>query len=504
MELTDRIILEGQDLSKSFGENTVLRNVSIQCREGEGLALAGENGAGKSTLMNIISGGLAPTSGRVLVDGKECHFSSSRDGRNAGIAFVHQELSLMNEMTAGENIMLGMEPKRGRWIDQKKLHEEAAKVLKEIGYEIHEYALVKNLSPAQRQIVEIAKAWASRPRVLIFDEPTSSLNKAESDQLFAFIRRIKKQGVSVIVISHRMDDIFACCDRVIVLKDGMFVFSALTKDTDNDEIISKMVGREFKNAYPPRNEEMSAQIKLELQKGCVGSKVKDVDLKLPKGAVIGIGGLEGQGQRELARALFGIEPFTSGAILIDGQQRRIASPVDGVKNKIAFLSDDRKAEGLFLALSCGENILSLSYKKNSRFGFVKKKGARKEIQEGIDMLKIKLADARQPVKSLSGGNQQKIVFSRWIKTNPEILVLHEPTRGIDVQSKLEIYELIRRLTKEGVSVLVFTSDMLELIGISDEIYVMYEGRISGRISGKEATEERIMQLSANSGRRDRS
>ncbi len=500
MEHTGRIILEGQKLSKNFGENTVLRDVSIQCFEGEGLALAGENGAGKSTLMNIISGGLALSSGTVLVDGKESHFSSSRDGRDAGIAFVHQELSLMNEMTAGENIMLGMEPKKGRWIDQKRLHEQAAEVLKEIGYEIDEYELVKNLTPAQRQIVEIAKAWAAHPRVLIFDEPTSSLNKTESDQLFDFIHRIKKQGVSVIVISHRMDDIFTCCDRVIVLKDGMFVFSAMTKNTNNDEIISKMVGREFKNVYPPRNDKLSDTIKLEIQKGCVGSKVKDVDLKLPKGAVIGIGGLEGQGQRELARALFGIEPFTSGVCLIDGEQKKIASPVDAVKNKIAFLSDDRKAEGLFLDLSCGENILSLSYKRNSKFGFVKKKDSQKEIQDGIDQLKIKLSDARQPVKSLSGGNQQKIVFSRWIKTEPEILILHEPTRGIDVQSKLEIYELIRRLTREGASVIVFTSDMLELIGISDEIYVMYEGRISGRIAGKEATEERIMQLSANSGK----
>ncbi len=498
-----KVMVEGRNLSKEFNGNVVLKDVSIQCVQGEGLALAGENGAGKSTLMNIISGGLSPSAGTILADGKECHFSCSKDGRKAGIAFVHQELSLMREMTAGENIMLGMEPRRGGWIDQKKLHEQASAVLEEIGYDIDAYELVRNLSPAQRQIVEIAKAWAASPRVLIFDEPTSSLNKAESDILFRFIGAIKKKGVSVIVISHRMDDIFATCDRVMVLKDGMFVFESAVKDTDSDEIISKMVGREFKNVYPPRNEVLSSDIKLELKNVSIGDLVKSVSLQVPRGAVIGIGGLEGQGQRHLSRGLFGIEPFTSGEYVINGQAKKIASPGDAVRNKIAFVSDDRKAEGLFLDLSCGENILSLSYRRNSRWGFVKKKQADREILEGIRQMNIKLDDQRQAVKSLSGGNQQKIVFSKWIKTNPQILILHEPTRGIDVQSKLEIYELIRRLTGEGVSVLVFTSDMLELIGISDEIYVMYEGRISGRVAGKDATEEAIMQLSANTGKEER-
>ncbi|MCI8607736.1 MAG: sugar ABC transporter ATP-binding protein [Hungatella sp.] len=498
-----KVMVEGRNLSKEFNGNVVLKDVSIQCVQGEGLALAGENGAGKSTLMNIISGGLSPSAGTILADGKECHFSCSKDGRKAGIAFVHQELSLMREMTAGENIMLGMEPRRGGWIDQKKLHEQASAVLEEIGYDIDAYELVRNLSPAQRQIVEIAKAWAASPRVLIFDEPTSSLNKAESDILFRFIGAIKKKGVSVIVISHRMDDIFATCDRVMVLKDGMFVFESPVKDTDSDEIISKMVGREFKNVYPPRNEVLSSDIKLELKNVSIGDLVKSVSLQVPRGAVIGIGGLEGQGQRHLSRGLFGIEPFTSGEYVINGQAKKIASPGDAVRNKIAFVSDDRKAEGLFLDLSCGENILSLSYRRNSRWGFVKKKQADREILEGIRQMNIKLDDQRQAVKSLSGGNQQKIVFSKWIKTNPQILILHEPTRGIDVQSKLEIYELIRRLTGEGVSVLVFTSDMLELIGISDEIYVMYEGRISGRVAGKDATEEAIMQLSANTGKEER-
>lgn len=492
-----KFVVEGKHLSKSFSGNVVLQDVSIQCAAGEGLALAGENGAGKTTLMNLISGGLTPTSGSVWVDGKECHFTSQGQAKALGIAFVHQELSLMKEMTVGENIMLGLEPVSHGLIRQKELHKMAEKILAEVGFSIDVHALVRDLTPANRQIVEIAKAWAGRPRVLIFDEPTSSLNKAESDQLFAFINRIKKQGVSVIVISHRMEDIFATCDRVVVLKDGCFVYSSPIGETDSDEIISRMVGREFKNAYPPRNEVLSDEVKLELRDVCVGSKVKHVDLKIPAGSVIGIGGLEGQGQRELSRALFGISPFTSGEYLIGGKPRKIHSPVAAVRHKIAFVSDDRKAEGLFLPLSCGENILSLSLRRNAKFGFVNKRSAQKEIGSGIESLNIKLSDHRQEVSSLSGGNQQKIVFSKWIKTEPDILVLHEPTRGIDVQSKLEIYQLIRDLTKKGISVIVFTSDMLELIGISDRIYVMYEGEISGSLKGEEATEEKIMQLSAN-------
>lgn len=499
MQDTRKIIVEGRGLSKEFNGNVVLRDVSISCVAGEGLALAGENGAGKSTLMNMISGGLVPSAGTVLVDGKECRFASSRDGRAAGIAFVHQELSLMQEMTAGENILLGMEPKRHGRIAQKRLHEEAARILADIGYEVDVHTLVKNLSPARQQIVEIAKAWASAPRVMIFDEPTSSLNREESEILFQFIRRMKKRGVSVIVISHRMEDIFAVCDRVMVLKDGNFVFSSLLSDTTSDEIISSMVGREFQQVYPPRLETLPNTVKLELRRASVGNRVREIDLRVPQGAVIGIGGLEGQGQRELARALFGIEPFTDGDYVIDGQVKKIKSPVDAVKQKIAFVPDDRKSEGLFLELSCGENILSLAYGKNSRFGFVKKRESEQEIKEGIHQMNIRLADPRQPVKSLSGGNQQKIVFSKWLKTAPEILILHEPTRGIDVSSKLEIYERIRSLTKDGVSVIVFTSDMLELIGLSDEIYVMYEGRISGRILGKDATEEAVMQMSARAG-----
>lgn len=492
-----KLIAEGRNLSKAFGKNVVLEDVSIQCYEGEAIALSGENGAGKSTLMNIMSGGLQPTSGQVLVDGREQHFKSPSEAKRLGIAFVHQELSLMDEMTVGENILLGIEPRRHGIIQQKLLHKQAAEILKEVGFSIDVNLLVKNISPAEKQIVEIAKAWAIHPRIIIFDEPTSSLNSEEAEILFDFIKRIKKKSVSVILISHRMEDNFAACDRIVVLKDGRFVFSADTRETTVDEIVSKMVGRKLSAVYPSRNKAIPKEITLQLQHVSMGSKVQDVSLEVPAGTIIGIGGLEGQGQRELARAIFGIEPFTSGKVLLKGRQIRIDSPITAVKNKIAYVSDDRKAEGLFLPLSTGENIVSLVLDQHQRRGIVREKELDKEAAQGIEQLHIKVAGLGQLVKSLSGGNQQKIVFSKWIKAQPRILILHEPTRGIDVQSKLEIYQIVRDLTKQGASILLFTSDMLELIGLSDRIFVMYEGRITGSIDANEATEEKIMMLSTN-------
>lgn len=492
-----KLIAEGRNLSKAFGKNVVLEDVSIQCYEGEAIALSGENGAGKSTLMNIMSGGLQPTSGQVLVDGREQHFKSPSEAKRLGIAFVHQELSLMDEMTVGENILLGIEPRRHGIIQQKLLHKQAAEILKEVGFSIDVNLLVKNISPAEKQIVEIAKAWAIHPRIIIFDEPTSSLNSEEAEILFDFIKRIKKKSVSVILISHRMEDNFAACDRIVVLKDGRFVFSADTRETTVDEIVSKMVGRKLSAVYPSRSKAIPKEITLQLQHVSMGSKVQDVSLEVPAGTIIGIGGLEGQGQRELARAIFGIEPFTSGKVLLKGRQIRIDSPITAVKNKIAYVSDDRKAEGLFLPLSTGENIVSLVLDQHQRRGIVREKELDKEAAQGIEQLHIKVAGPGQLVKSLSGGNQQKIVFSKWIKAQPRILILHEPTRGIDVQSKLEIYQIVRDLTKQGASILLFTSDMLELIGLSDRIFVMYEGRITGSIDANEATEEKIMMLSTN-------
>lgn len=490
------IILSGKHLSKSFFGNTVLHDVTISCKAGTILALVGENGAGKSTLMNIISGGLKADSGTIELEGENVVFRNSHDAQKRGISFVHQELSVFSELTVGENIMLGREPKKLGFIDGKKTHELAEAVLKDIGYDVDVCKRIGDATPAEKQITEIAKAWITNPKVLILDEPTSSLNKAECDKLFAFLKRIKERGVSVILITHRMDEIFEVCDEAIILKDGYMTATERTEDVTKDDLIRLMVGREIRETFPARCETLSDSIAVELKDVCIGERVQNVSIKVPQGSVIGIGGLEGQGQREVARALFGIEPFTSGSYIIQGKVENIKSPAQAMTHGIGYVPDDRKNDGLALSLSVQDNLTLLILREISNCGVIDTKKLSEETKLGIEELHVKTASPTQNVINLSGGNQQKIVFSKWTKTNPKLLVLHEPTRGVDVQSKLEIYELIRKLTKKGASVLLFSSDMLELIGLSDRIYVMYEGRVMGSIAGAEATEEKVMNLSS--------
>ena len=496
----NEVILAGCGLCKQFSGNPVLTGVSIACRRGNVLALVGENGAGKSTLMNILSGGLMPDDGRLEMDGEEIVFSSPHAAKARGVAFVHQELSLMENMTVGENIMLGQEPLTGRrLISQRALHREAERILAEIGYHVPVERIVSELTPAQKQMTEIAKAWAGKPRVMILDEPTSSLNKTESDQLFRFVRRIRDEGVSVVLITHRLEEIPLACDDVMVLKDGEMTAHERVDRITRDEIICRMVGREITNTYPARCKALSADLLLELRDVSLGRELSHISMAVPRGSVIGVGGLEGQGQYELARALFGIRPFTAGEVLVAGQPARIRSPRSAMRHGIAYVPDDRKLEGLVLPLSVGENISMLVLKQLCARGLLNRRKTEACALEGMESLRIRAHSHRQPVASLSGGNQQKIVFTKWLQFKPKLLVLHEPTRGIDVQSKLEIYELIRSLTAQGLSVLIFTSDMLELIGLSDRIYVLYEGAVSGQLCGEDATEEKIMQLSAGLG-----
>jgi ABC-type sugar transport system ATPase subunit len=490
------IILAGKHLRKEFHGNVVLDDVTILCKKGVVLALVGENGAGKSTLMNIISGGLQPDGGEIEFEGKPVKFRNSHHALQMGIAFVHQEFSLFDDLTVGENIMLGSEPRRSCFTDSHALHRQAQKVLNELDYQIDVGRMGGGLTPAEQQITEIAKAWVTRPKVLILDEPTSSLSKVEVDKLFRFIGRVKESGVSVVLITHRMDEIFQVCDETIVLKDGVMTAVEPVGNVTKDDLISKMVGREVSNTFPQRCKSVPKDAYFELRNVSVGKRVQNISLRIPKGCVTGFGGLEGQGQRDLARAIFGIEPFTSGQVLIGGEEKSIRTPGVAMKAGIGFVPDDRKTEGLVLPLSIEENMSVLVLDRIARNGILSRKRVRAEAQKGVDRLRIKLSSLKQPVVDLSGGNQQKVVFSKWVTANPEILILDEPTRGVDVQSKLEIYTLIRELTSKGVCILLFSSDMLELIGMSDVIHVMYEGRISGSINGCEATEEALMSLSS--------
>jgi ABC-type sugar transport system ATPase subunit len=496
MDQENRIILEGQHLSKQFYGNAVLRDVSIRCRSANVLALVGENGAGKTTLMNIISGGLQPDSGAISLDGKPVALKNSHAARALGISFVHQELSLFESLTVGENIMLGFEPVKYGVIDEKALHQKARETLATLDYDIDVRRMVEDLSPAEKQIVEIAKAWVTGPRILILDEPTSSLNKAESDKLFRFVRRARDAGVSVILITHRMDEIFGVCDEANVLRDGVMTAKEPVKNLTRDLLISKMVGREVTNAFPPRCKTLSSELALELRGVGIENLLHHIDLEVPKGSVTGIGGLEGQGQRELIRALFGILPFAGGEYAVKGRVVRVKSPSQAMRLGLGFVPDDRKADGLALPLSIQENMTLLVLRRLTRIGMVNEKRARQAVMEASEKLNIKFDSFREPALNLSGGNQQKVVFAKWMLSDPDILLLHEPTRGVDVRSKLEIYTLIRSLTGRGISVILVSSDMLELIGMSDLICVMYEGKITGKLAGDDATEEKLMTLSS--------
>jgi ABC-type sugar transport system ATPase subunit len=493
-----QVILAAKNIRKNFYGNAVLEDVSITCKKGIVLALVGENGAGKSTLMNIISGGLQQDSGDLEFLGHTIKSMNSKQMKNLGIAFVHQELSLFPYLSVGENIMLGIEKtNRVRGIRQKQLHSDAEKILEELHYHIDVNSLIGELSPAQKQMVEIAKAWATRPCLLILDEPTSSLSKTDADNLFERVRELKSQGTSIILITHRLDEIFQICDEVVVLKDGRLVASKNLADITKNDLIRFMVGRELTRTFPDR--ECPGELPpvlLELKNVQLVNRLKNINLAIPKGSVVGIGGLEGQGQRDLARALFGIYPFTSGEVIFNGKKINISSPSRAMHYKIGFISDDRKLEGLVLSLSVSHNIEMLVLKSISRFGFIRKSLEKKEIQSSIEQFSIKMNSPDQLVQILSGGNQQKVIFAKWLKMNPRLLILHEPTRGVDIQSKIEIYNLIRELTEKGISILLFTSDMIELIGMSDYIHVMYEGSIIGGLEGSEATEEKIMALSS--------
>ncbi len=495
--IEEKVFLRCKNIGKFFFDNKVLSNVILDIKCGTVMGLIGENGAGKTTLMNIISGAIPASEGTLEVDGKEVTFKSPLQARELGITFVHQELSLFPFLSVGENIMMGKEPRAGKFIlDHEKCHKQAKAILNEIGFEIDEHKLIADLSPAEQQMVEIAKAYSISPKLLILDEPTSSLNKTESEKLFAFICKLKKDGVAVVFITHRLDEVAKVSDEVVALKDGEITLRKPISGLTKDDMITAMVGRQTNQAFPPRAEGVEGQPIVELINAGIGNKVSSINFTIPAGRVIGIGGLEGQGQRIFARALFGIEPFDKGEYHFMGKKVNINCPKAAIKQGIAYISDDRKVEGLVLPLSIKQNLTMLVLNILSKLGFIKNDQEMKTADRAVKELSIKYADMGIPVMYLSGGNQQKVVISKWMLSQPKLFVLNEPTKGIDVNSKLEIYRAIRELTKNDIGVVIITSDMLELIGLSDEIFIMYGGTFAGKLKGSEATEEKIMTLSA--------
>ena len=490
-------ILEARGITKLFPGVCALNNVDLRVRQGEVHAVVGENGAGKSTLMLILGGIYRPDRGEIFVDGQKVHFDSAHDANQKGIGVVFQELSLAQNLSVAENIFANRQPVRAlNMIDQKKLYRQAEEMLALANADnIKPDMLVKDLSVANQQIVEILKAMSFNPKVLILDEPTSSLTGTEVKQLFKNIRRLKEQGVAIIYISHHLQELFEIADTVTILRDGAHVFTGPLGEVDEETIITKMVGRKIENIYGRRNENDKVGAKLfEVNDLNRNGVFQNINFHINSGEIIGFAGLVGAGRTELGRAIFGAEPPDSGSIFMDGRELRIRNSSQAIVCHIGYMTEDRKAQGLFLNFSLTVNLIANRLRDFSSWGFIKRKSLEENANAAVKDFRIVTPGINQIVNNLSGGNQQKVLLSAWFGIKPRLLIVDEPTRGVDVGARSEIYELLRELAKTGIAVMVISSDLPEILGISDRIYVMKDGCISGELSREEATEDKVLTL----------
>lgn len=489
-------VLEMRGITKSFPGVKALSNVDFACRKGEVHALIGENGAGKSTLMKILAGAYSPDSGQIFLDGKQVSINNPQEAIALGIAVIYQELNLVPYLTSIDNVLLGHEKKdKLGFIDMKRHREEAIRWLNELGENIiTDYDVpVHQLSIAQQQMVEIAKALSLKANIIVMDEPSATLTDREMDILFEIIRKLKEKGVTIIYISHRLEELFIICDRVTVLRDGQLIDSLDTAGIDKAGLICKMIGREMDKTFPPREPCVKDENLLEVKNLSTKGLIKDISFVLKKGEILGISGLVGSGRTELVRAIFGADQAESGDIYIAGKKARIKHPGHAVKLGLGLATEDRKGQGLFLDLSIRENaMISALGKVSSAGGFLDLKEELTQVLKYIKGLNIRTSNHDKKVQELSGGNQQKVVLAKWLMTDAKILILDEPTRGIDVGAKFEIYCLMNELVRMNIGIIMISSELPEVIGMSDRILVMHEGRITGEVPAAEATEERIM------------
>ena len=491
----DRVVLRLEDIVKTFPGVKALDGVKLDVKEGEVHALCGENGAGKSTLMKIIAGAQGYTSGRMYINDQEVVFHSTKEAEKMGIAMIYQEFNMVPELSVAENMYLGRLPKtQFGAVDWKKLYQDADEVLKKLGLKFNCRSKVKNLSVAESQMTEIAKCLTIGAKVIIMDEPTAALTDEEIQILFRIITELKEKGISILYISHRMDEIFQISDRLTVFRDGKYIATKAIGETDYDDVVSMMVGRSVTNLYPKRNYEKQ-DVALELR-NVTGKGVHGVNLKLHRGEILGVAGLLGSGTIELSKIVYGALPMTEGEVIINGEKQDCSSPRKALKAGIGFVSDDRKQEGLVLIRNIRENISMSSLDKISNGLYLNKAKETENINTQVSRLNIKISSPAQLAGKLSGGNQQKVILGRWLLTDPEVLLLDEPTRGIDVGAKYEIYQLIIDLANRGKVVIVVSSEMPELLGICDRIMVMSGGRLAGEIDAEEATQELIMTYAA--------
>lgn len=489
-------LLEMKGIEKSFNTVKVLHGVDFVLRNGTVHALMGENGAGKSTLMKVLAGIHKCDTGTVTVKGNKVDIQSPKHSQALGIAMIHQELSPVPEMTVAENIYLGREPGSRFFVDYAKMYRQTEELLKSLKVYISPKEKVGNLKVADQQLVEIAKAISLNAEIIIMDEPTSAITEKEVENLFSIIRDLKGQGKGIIYISHKMDEIFQISDDITVLRDGEYVNTWNAKDIDNNILIKNMVGRELTEIFP-KSEIPISDTMLEVRNFTLGNKFQDISFKVKKGEIYGIAGLVGAGRTELMHALFGLDKRDKGEVIFEGKPLNIRKPKDAIKEGIAYVTEDRKQEGLVLEMSVGQNISLASMKELSRGLFVNKKEENSLIKNEIERMRIRLHSHRQLVKSLSGGNQQKVVLSKWMIKNPKLLILDEPTRGIDVGAKSEIYKLMCEYVAQGNAIIMISSEMPEVMGMADRILVLSNGKVGGELDRNEFAQESIIQMAVS-------
>ena len=492
-EIENRPVLEMHHIGKTFPGVVALNDVGFELRRGEVHILLGENGAGKSTLMKILSGAYQKSAGQILLDGAEVEIKNPKHAQTLGISTIYQEFNLIPHLSVGENIFLGREPvSLPGFIDQRAIFQQATQALTALGLALNPRKLVKELRVAEQQMVEVAKALSLDARILIMDEPTAALTEHEIKELFATIRSLKKKGVAIVYISHRMEELFEIGDRVTVLRDGCSVGTYDVPAISKSELIRLMVNRELTDLFPKEKVARGPEV-LRVEGLSTQTGLKDINFSLHKGEVLGISGLLGAGRTELARAIFGLDKITSGTIYLEGASRKLDSPRRAINAGIGFLTEDRKSQGLVLPLSVKENLCLSSVDKFSSWGVMNPKQEQQAGDRYVKELRIRTPSLNQKVVFLSGGNQQKVVLSKWLCSEAEIFIFDEPTRGVDVGAKTEIYQLMNRLTASGVAIIMISSALLEVLGMSDRILVMRGGRVTGEFSAAEATQERILQ-----------
>ncbi len=481
-------------ITKSFGHNSVLRGVDFDLRAGEVHALMGENGAGKSTLMNILTGLHTADSGEIMVNGSERTFVNPKEAEVNGISFIHQEMNTWADMTVLENLFLGRELKNGiGWIKTKEMKAQAKGVFAELGIHLDLNRDVGTLSVGQQQMIEIAKSLMTNAEVIIMDEPTAALTEREIDVLFTIIEKLKSRNVAIIYISHRMEEIFRISDRITVMRDGVSVATKNTKETHNDEIVRMMVGRDLEDYYPEKHAEIG-EVVFEAKQLGQEKVFKNITFQVKAGEIVGFSGLMGAGRTEVMRSIFGIDPLDEGELYLEGEKLLIKSPHDAIRKGIGFLTENRKDEGLILEDSICDNISLPSIDGFKKHLLIDTKAEHDFADMLMKRLNVKAMTREDPASSLSGGNQQKVVLAKWVGIGSKVLILDEPTRGVDVGAKREIYQLMNELADRGVAIIMVSSDLPEILGVSDRVLVIHEGKLAGELSRTEATEEKIMTL----------